>query len=178
MLFQSLHIGTKTTGLKCRRNATASACLGIPPRCYILKSSVSTLTLGHGLSRCSQNTRQGSVHNRTLGRDRSSVMVLITLDRSLPTSFGAITKHITRLGHGLSQESSSQKLPSARHRSAGGRSVAGRTDHITSHHTKDQFTKQKARQRTVLSSPSTFHATAWSKETCLPIPDMHTPDGR
>jgi hypothetical protein len=30
----------------------------------------------------------------------------------------------------------------------------------------------------VLSSPSTFHATAWSKETCLPIPDMHTPDGR
>uniref|UniRef100_A0A0E0EZ05 Uncharacterized protein n=1 Tax=Oryza meridionalis TaxID=40149 RepID=A0A0E0EZ05_9ORYZ len=45
-------------------------------------------------------------------------------------------------------------------------------------HTKDQLTKQKARQCTLLSSPSTFHATACSKETWRPIPDKHTPPGR
>ena len=46
-------------------------------------------------------------------------------------------------------------------------------------HKKDQFTKEKAMQWTVLSSAaSTFHATACSYDTLRPIVDMQIPAGK
>lgn len=44
-------------------------------------------------------------------------------------------------------------------------------------HINDQFMKEKAKQWTLLSSASTFHATAWSYDACRPIVDMQIPAG-
>lgn len=45
-------------------------------------------------------------------------------------------------------------------------------------YTKDQLTKAKARQCTLLSSPRTFQAIAWSYDTWRPMVDKQTPTGK